>query len=106
MPLARCGRGCRNGFDVRCCCEPNCHRKNTVEMLRACPMRVSTMVFHMGNDQELYNAAMADDFSWLDQFGFTDDDKQEMIKEYKEEHDDECDEGEEAEVDLFCFCSL
>ena len=51
-------------------------------------MRVSTMVFHMGNDQELYNAAMADDFSWLDQFGFTDDDKQEMINDYKEEHDE------------------
>ncbi len=84
-PLASCGRGCSNGWDVRCCCEPDCHRKNTVEMLRACPMRVSTMVFHMGNNQDWYNAATANDFSWLDEFGFTDADKREMINDYKEE---------------------
>ena len=79
-----CGRGCTNGWDVRCCCEALCPKKNTVEQLRVCPMRVSTMVFHLGNDSDLYQKALADDFSWLDQFGFLDADKEKMIADFKE----------------------
>ena len=47
------GRLCTPDWDVRRCCEPNCPAKNSNAQLRACPMRVSTMVFHMGNNYDV-----------------------------------------------------
>ncbi len=96
--MLNCGRGCSVGFNVRCCCEPFVPNKNTIEMLRACPMRINTMVFLLSNCPDRYNRANAGDFSWLCQFGFSDTDKREIIKCYKEEQLSECDEEE------FCAC--
>ena len=52
--LKTCGRGCAEGWDVRCCCERNCPSKNTVDQFLACPMRISTLWFTMQNDYALY----------------------------------------------------
>lgn len=74
---------CAPNWDVRCCCEPNCPQKNTHEQLRVCPMRISTMAFHLGNgDRHL--KADAGDFTYLDQFKFKEADKVKMIQAYKD----------------------
>ena len=49
-----CGRGCSDGWDVRCCCEPNCNNKNTTKMFNNCPMKLSTIHFTLGNDYNVY----------------------------------------------------
>jgi hypothetical protein len=70
-----------------------------MEQLRVCPMRVSTIVFHMGNNRDWYDAANDGDFSFLEEFGFTDADAQEMIQKWESAQDqDQDDEGDnEAE---------
>ena len=36
-------------------------------------MRISTMIFHLSNDSDVYRSCQKGDFSWLDQFGFPND---------------------------------
>ena len=50
-----CGRGCSFGWDVRCCCEPGCDKKNTMKQFNNCPKKLDTIYFHMGNDYNVYN---------------------------------------------------
>ena len=66
---------------MRCCCEPNCPSKNTVEQLRVCLKRVDTMVFHLGHNM----VEVSDAEAWLDDFGFSDEDKAKMVCQYKAE---------------------
>jgi hypothetical protein len=46
-------------------------------------MRISTMVFHIGNDSDKYQLAEKGDFSFLEQYGLSEEDKAEIIAEYK-----------------------
>lgn len=55
-------------------------------MFLACPMRISIIVFHIGNDYGRYTRAEKDDFSFLDHYGFSEEDKTEIITEYKDSH--------------------
>ena len=82
-----CGRGCQSGWDVRCCCEPDCPAKNTLQQFLACPMRIPTAVFHMGNDRERYERACAGDYGYFEEIGLRGDDLNEAIAEYKEDND-------------------
>ena len=49
-----CGRGCSFGWDVRCCCEPNCLKKNTTKQFNNCPKKLDTIYFHLLNEYEIY----------------------------------------------------
>lgn len=69
--MVSCGRGCDSHWDVRCCCEPDCHAKNTLEQFRNCPMMVSTMLFHISNNYNWYRASERGDWSFLDRFRFS-----------------------------------
>ena len=51
--LTTCGRGCCGHWDVRCCCEPNCPQKNSMEQFNVCPMKLQTLAFHCGNEPDL-----------------------------------------------------
>ena len=53
--LTTCGRGCCGDWDVRCCCEPNCPQKNSMEQFNVCPMKLQTLAFHCGNEYGLSN---------------------------------------------------
>jgi len=80
--LTTCGRGCQGDWDVRVRCEINCPAKNSVDQFLACPSRVSSMAFWIANEYELYKLAEEGDFTYLDQFAFTDEDKLEIIAKY------------------------
>ena len=58
-----CNRGCSSGWDVRCCCELNCPKKNTNEQFNDCPMKLNTIYFHIGNDYGLYNIAINNEWN-------------------------------------------
>ena len=45
-----CDRNCSFGWDVRCCCEPNCPKKNTTTQFNNCPKKLDTLHFHLLND--------------------------------------------------------
>jgi len=49
-----CGRGCSVGWDVRCCCEPGCLKKNTTKQFKNCPKKLDTLYFHFFNDYNVY----------------------------------------------------
>ena len=83
MPLTTCGRGCKDSWDVRACCDPwsdGVKDGNTMEQLRACPKRVDTMVFYLDNNN------VEDAEAWLDEFKFSVDDTDKMVSQY---HGDE-----------------
>jgi len=42
------------------------------------------MAWHMANDPDAYNQAESGDFTYLDQFGFSEEDKKEMIALFME----------------------
>jgi len=48
--MMACGRNCSDGWDVRCCCEPNCLEKNTTNQFNKCPKKLDTLFFHLLND--------------------------------------------------------
>ena len=52
--MSNCNRGCNPNYDVRCCCELNCRRKNSNIQFQNCPMRISTIYFHITNDYDMY----------------------------------------------------
>ena len=58
-------------WDVRCCCELNCPKKNSKNQFLACPVNHYTMAFTIGNDSKLYTRAEKGDFTFLDKIGFT-----------------------------------
>lgn len=80
-----CGRGCREGWDVRCCCEPNCPKKNSHAQFLRCPMRIETMVFHITNNQEWEEEAQKGRWSFLAPFRFTKTDMDEIKRLWMEE---------------------
>jgi len=80
-----CGRGCgsTDNWDVRCCCEPDCPSKNSNEMLLLCPMRISTMCFHIGNNSNnWFYSVEKGDWSFLDKYCFPDADVDEIKQTY------------------------
>ena len=73
------------------------------QLLR-CPMRIENMAWHMANDYDANKLAEKGDFSYLDQFGFSEKDKEEMIALYMEDRekpeapDDEEEEDERVDA--------
>ena len=83
-----CGRGCTNGWDVRCCCEFNCPQKNSNLQFKRCNMKINTIIFTIGNDSELYNCAYNDNFYKIQEFfDLTDNEITEIRNLWKEEND-------------------
>lgn len=72
-----CGRGCKENWDVRCCCEFNCPAKNSNLQFYRCNMMINTIVFHIGNDYSLYSMAEENNFSFIEDYFKIDD---EIIK--------------------------
>ena len=60
-----CGRGCNESWDVRCCCELDCKKKNTNKQFYNCPVKLQTIYFHLGNDYDLYNAVESDNWNFV-----------------------------------------
>jgi hypothetical protein len=83
--LLTCGRGCKGNWDVRCRCEINCPEKNSVAQFLACSQRISSMAFWIANEYELYKKAIEGDFTYLDQFDFSDEDKIGIITAFQED---------------------
>lgn len=68
MSETNCGRGCSDGWDVRCCCELNCPKKNSNLQFQLCPVKNSTIYFHIGNDSFLYELAENNDWDTIESF--------------------------------------
>ncbi len=47
--MSACGRGCAPHYDYRCCCEPNCPIKNTIEEFNNCYMAVDVVAYAIEN---------------------------------------------------------
>ncbi len=90
--LKNCGRGCDSHWDVRCCCELDCKAKNTNEQFRACPMKLPTIHFTLGNDYELYKAVERGDWGVIKKHFKLDNDEVKTLKEWHDESEaDEAD---------------
>lgn len=63
-----CDRGCSDYYDVRCCCELNCKKKNSNAQFFRCPMRLNTIYFHIGNNYDLYKYAENDEWRYIKQY--------------------------------------
>jgi hypothetical protein len=50
-----------------------------------CPARVETMAWWIGNEIDLYKSAEQGDYTFLDEFDLTDDDKMNIIKAFNED---------------------
>lgn len=72
--MTTCGRGCNTNWDVRCCCEFNCPAKNSNLQFYRCPMMINTIVFHIGNNYELYSMAEENDYTFIKSYFQIDDD--------------------------------
>jgi len=95
MSFKTCGRGCADGWDVRMCCELNCPAKNSHAMFLACPMRISTFAFALGNDIVMYDRAVKNGFIGVQELclesGLTQADADEVMELWREDRDNECD---------------
>ena len=52
----------------------------------ACPMRISTAVFHMDNDPDRYRRAEVGDFGYFEEIGLRGDDLREAIAEWRKDN--------------------
>lgn len=80
--LTTCGRNCKSSEDIRGRCEINCKAKNSLDQFLACPARVDTTAWTIANEYGLYKLAEQGDYTYLDQFDFTDEDKIAIIVSY------------------------
>ena len=85
VKLTTCGRDCKPSEDIRSRCEINCKAKNSNDQFLACPARVDTTAWTIANEYGLYKLAEKGDFTYLDQFDFTDEDKMAIIASYHED---------------------
>jgi hypothetical protein len=49
-----CGRYCKFNWDTRCCCEPNCPKKNSITQFNNCSQKINTLYFHIFNNYDIY----------------------------------------------------
>lgn len=85
--MVSCQRGCSGNWDVRCCCELNCPKKNTNKQFYNCPMKLSTITFHLGNDYGLYTHAENNEWGPIKKvFKLTKKELDEVKKMYKEKN--------------------
>lgn len=73
------GRPCDAGMDIRGRCLPVEDVEDSKYKFVRCPARVDTMAWWIGNESDLYNSAMKGDYTFLDEFDFTDNDKMNII---------------------------
>ena len=88
-----CNRGCSGNWDVRCCCEINCPAKNSNLQFKRCPMKINTILFHIGNDEDLYLCATNDEFEYIQEyFDITDEELDTVMELWNDENptDTEC----------------
>lgn len=78
---------CKPNWDVRSKCEPECVA-NTLEEFNKCPERISTMLFWIGNQYNLYQMALRNDFSFLDKYKMSKTDVAKVIKLFMEDQMD------------------
>jgi hypothetical protein len=79
--LSTCGRDCKPSEDIRARCYVR-GNGNTLAQFLACPARVDTMAWHIANEYGLYKLAEQGDFTYLDQFDLTDEDKMAIISSF------------------------
>jgi len=79
--LSTCGRDCKPSQDIRARCYVR-GNGNTLAQFLACPSRVDTMAWHIANEYGLYKLAEQGDFTYLDQFDLTDEDKMAIISSF------------------------
>ena len=72
-------RPCSGNDDIRVRCLPV--EDSKYKFVR-CPARVTTMAWWIGNEIDLYKSAEQGDYTFLDEFDLTDDDKMDIIAEY------------------------
>ena len=89
-----CSRKCFGAWDVRQCCELNCPAKNSNEQFLACPMRVSTFHFMIGNKKEMYDRAIKFGLRGVRdmclEVGLTKEDADDVMNLWRKDHN-ECD---------------
>jgi hypothetical protein len=81
----RPGSRCHAGMDIRGRCLPVEDKEDSKYKFVRCPARVDTMAWWIGNEIDLYNSAMKGDYTFLDEFDFTDDDKMNIIKAFNDD---------------------
>ena len=87
-----CNRGCSGNWDVRCCCELNCPKKNTNKQFYNCPMKINTIKFHLGNDIGLYNTVCNDEWDVIQKtFNIDDKELDNLMDEWYEDNPKELD---------------
>ena len=102
--MPTCGRRCQPNWDVRCCCELNCPKKNTSKQFYCCPQRIQTYSFHVSNDYDLQKKVDRLDFSFLSQTRFNENEKIEIIRNIIDEQNyDEDDIEEERLNEILSF---
>ena len=82
MNSKTCGRGCQQSWDVRCCCELNCPKKNSNEQFYNCPVKLNTAYFHIGNNFKYCEYANNDDWKKITKNFKLNNKELEQIKEW------------------------
>ena len=95
--IKNCGRGCDQHWDVRCCCELDCKAKNTNKQFRACPMKLPTIYFTLGNDSGLYEAVENNEWGVIKKhFKLNKDEIQSLKEMYVTTDEDDIERGEDG----------
>ena len=84
-----CERNCKPTWDVRCCCEYNCPKKNTNKQFFSCPQKIPTICFSLGNDYALYKKVETGDWSYIKKYFKLNKKELEELKDMKREEDED-----------------